>query len=120
MSIRFLADENVRGDIIRGLRSREPAIDLLDVKTSGLRGTNDAALLEIAAQQRRIVVSNDSQTMTRHFWERVEAGKPSPGLFIVPQQASTVGTVIEWLLLVWAASQLEEWRDRIVYLPPAR
>jgi len=35
MSIRFLADENVLEAIIQGLRSREPTIDILDVKTAG-------------------------------------------------------------------------------------
>jgi hypothetical protein len=33
------------------LRSREPAVDILDVKTAGLRGMKDPALLELAAQQ---------------------------------------------------------------------
>jgi hypothetical protein len=35
----------------------------------------------------------------------------------VPQRASAIGETIEWLLLVWTASQAEEWHDRIVYLP---
>jgi len=52
VSIRFLADEDLRGSIIQGLRSREPAIDILDVKSAGLRGTKDPALLEIAAEHR--------------------------------------------------------------------
>jgi hypothetical protein len=37
-------------------------------------------------------------------------------LFIVPQQ-SPIGEIVDWLLLVWTASQAEEWRDQIVYLP---
>ena len=53
MTVRFLADEDLRGSIIRGLRSREPSIDVLDVKSSSLRGTKDPALLEIAAEQGR-------------------------------------------------------------------
>jgi hypothetical protein len=39
VTVRFLADENLDTDIIQGLRAREPAIDILDVKTAGLRGT---------------------------------------------------------------------------------
>ena len=96
MTVRFLAD--VDGDIIQGLRSREPAIDILDVKTTGLRGTADSALLELAAQQDRILITHDRQTMTRHFRERVDAEKPSPGVFIVPQQLSAIGEIIESLL----------------------
>ena len=82
MTVRFLADEDIDVAIVRGLRSREPAIDLLDVKTAGLRGTKDPALLEQAAFDGRIVVSHDRRTMTRHFYERIEGGKASPGLFI--------------------------------------
>ena len=117
MTIRFLADEDVRADIVRGLRSREPAIDILDVKIGGLRGATDPALLELAAEQDRIVVTHDRNTMTRHYYERLAAGKSGPGLFIVPTEPSAAGRVVESLLLVWSASKAEEWRDRIVYLP---
>jgi len=46
--------------------------------------------------------------MTRHFRARVVAGKSAPGLFILPQQQSAIGEIIESLLLVWTASQAEE------------
>lgn len=117
MTVRFLADEDIDAAIIRGLRSREPAIDILDVKTAGLRGTKDPALLDLAAQQDRILISHDRETMTQHFWRRLKGGKPTPGLFIFPQEPGAVGAIIESLLLVWAASQAEEWRNRIAYLP---
>ncbi len=117
MTVRFLADEDVRADIIQGLRSREPAVDILDVKSAGLRGSKDPVLLELAAEQDRILITHDRNTMTGHFYERVAAGKSGPGLFIVPKWPSTVGQVIESLLLVWAASQAQEWRNQIVYLP---
>lgn len=116
MTICFLADEDVDADIIQGLRSGEPAIDILDVKTAGLRGMDDPALLELAAQQDRIVISHDRRTMTRFFLERLAAGKSNPGLFIAPQRHA-IGEIVESLLLVWTASQPEEWRNRIVYLP---
>jgi len=117
VTVRFLADEDVDGDIIQGLRSREPAIDILDVKTTGLRGTADPALLDLAAQQDRILITHDRHTMTRHFRERVDAEKPSPGVFILPQRQSAIGEIIESLLLVWTASQADEWRNQIEFLP---
>ena len=117
MTVRFLADEDLKTGIVQGLRSREPAIDILDVKTGGLRGTKDPALLELAAQEGRILITYDRHTMTRHFRDRLHAGKSTPGVFVLPQQQSAIGETIESLLLVWSASQAEEWRDRIVYLP---
>lgn len=116
MSIRFLADEDLNPRIIEGLHSREPAVDILDVKASGLRGTKDPDLLELAAQQNRILITHDRRTMTRHFLESVAAAKWNPGLFIVPQRC-VIGEIVESLMLIWSASQAEEWRDRIEYLP---
>ena len=100
MTVRFLADEDIDADIIRGLLSREPAIDILDVKTTGLRGTSDPALLELADQQNRVVITYDRNTMPQHFRNRLEAGKPTLGVFILPQQSSAIGQIIEWLLLI--------------------
>jgi len=117
VTVRFLADENLDTGIIMGLRAREPAIDILDVKTAGLRGTADPTLLEIAAQQDRVLITYDRNTMPRHFRGRLDLGKPTPGVFILPQQESAIGEIIESLLLVWAASQAEEWRNQIAYLP---
>ena len=116
MTVRFLADEDLDSAIVEGLRSREPAIDILDINNIGLRGTKDLSILEMAAQQGRIVISHDRKTMTRYFKDRLAAGKSNSGLFIVPQR-SAISEVIELLLLVWAASQASEWLDAIVYLP---
>ena len=100
MRVRFLADEDLDSDIIEGLRYREPAIDLLDVKGAGLRGTRDPVLLDFAAQQGRILITHDRRTMTRYFRERLASGSSNPGLFIVPQR-SGVREIVESLLLVW-------------------
>ena len=116
MTVRFLADEDLDADIVAGLRSREPAIDIVDVKTAGLRGTKDPVLLELAAEQERILITHDRRTIVSHVRERAAAGKRNPGVFIVPQRAG-IGEIVETVLLVWAASQAEVWRDRIVYLP---
>jgi hypothetical protein len=55
--------------------------------------------------------------MPKHFWDRTNAGKANPGMFIVSRQRTALGGVIDSLLLVWAASEPDEWRNRIVYLP---
>lgn len=116
MTVRFLADENINASIVEGLRFQEPSIDILDVKTTGLRGAKDLILLEIAAVEDRILITYDRRTMTRHVRERRAAGKPVPGVFIVPDRPSAIGEIIEWLLLVWTASEADEWRDKIVYV----
>src|SRR5262249_8806489 len=94
LTVRFLADEDLEAGIVEALRSREPAIDVLDVKSSDLRGTKDPALLELAFQQNRIVITHDRRTMTRHLQERLAAGKTNPPLFIVPQRGSIGETIV--------------------------
>jgi len=49
--------------------------------------------------------------------DRIDAGKSTPGVSILSQQRTAIGEIVEWLLLAWTASQAEEWRDKIVYLP---
>lgn len=116
MTVRFLADEDVHGGIIAGLQLREPTIDILNVKTAGLRRTPDPVLLELAGQQGRAVVTHDRNSMLNFFLQRLAAAKPNFGIFVFPQHAPP-GEIIESLLFIWAASDAEEWRDQIVYLP---
>jgi len=53
--------------------------------------------------------------MPRHFADFI-LQHSSPGVFIIAQTVS-VRVAIEELLLVWAASESEEWRNLIVELP---
>ena len=72
-------------------------------------------MLLLAAEADRILVSHDRKTMPGAF-ARFSETRSSPGLIIISQEAD-IGAAIEDLLLVWAASEAEEWRDRIGYLP---
>jgi hypothetical protein len=47
---------------------------------------------------------------------RVAEARGMSGLFLVPQARPT-RAVAESLVLIWTASEAEEWQDRIVYLP---
>jgi hypothetical protein len=66
--------------------------------------------------EHRAVITSDGHTMTHHFRKRIDAGKPTSGLF-VPQRSPVIGEIVEFLLLVWSASEPEEWRNCIAYLP---
>jgi GAF domain-containing protein len=113
--LRFLADENLNHHIVRACRLREPGIDIVTVQDVGLRGEDDATILEWAAANRRIVVTHDVSTMTRHAYERVDAGKPMPGLVEVASDAA-LGILIDDLLLLALASGDDEWAG-VLYVP---
>lgn len=45
-----------------------------------------------------------------------EAGGHVPGILMVSEDFSMV-ELVDDLLLIWSASEADEWRDRLVYLP---
>ena len=115
MKVKFLADENQRRAIVLGVRRREPSVSFLQAFEIGAAGKDDLAVLQIAADDGRILVSHDAKTMPRHF--RMFIGQQaSPGLILVPQTLA-LGRTIEDLVLLWLASEDKEWINQICYLP---
>jgi hypothetical protein len=115
LKIRFQADADLDENVVTGLRRREPSVDFQTTLEGQIRALHDLDVLARAASQGRILVSHDLRTMPRHFADFIVKGT-SPGLLIVPQRTSTAA-VIEELLLVWTASDGEEWVNRIAVLP---
>lgn len=115
MKIRFQADADLDEDIITGLMRREPGIDFQTASEAGLEGLDDLQVLAHAADEGRLLVSHDRRTMPRHFADFI-VKKSSPGLLIVSQKEATL-VAIEELLLVWTASEAEEWVNRIAVIP---
>jgi hypothetical protein len=76
----------------------------------------DPEVLRIAAEQARILISHDENSMPHHFRAFLKSGMHSPGVLIVPQGVPT-GAAIESILLLWIASEANEWRDRVAWLP---
>jgi hypothetical protein len=114
--IRFLADADFNHAIVKGCRRHEPAMDFLSANEAKLQGVPDPDVLALAAEQNRILVTHDRQTMPYHFGEFLVTRGSSPGVFLVSQYAP-IADVIDELLLIWAASDADEWRDRIVNIP---
>jgi hypothetical protein len=98
-----------------GLKRRERAVDFQDARAGGVIGVRDPEVLAKAAQSGRIVISHDRKTMVAHFVRFIE-NRSSPGLVIVPQDLD-IGLAIEDLLVLGAASESEEWQNRVGYLP---
>jgi hypothetical protein len=114
--IRFLADADFNHAIVKGCRRQEPAMDFLTANEAKLEGIPDPDVLALAAEQDRILVTHDRQTMPRHFAEFLMSGRSCPGVFLVSQHAS-IADVIDALVLVWVASDAQEWVNRIVNVP---
>jgi hypothetical protein len=80
-----------------------------------LRRLSDHAVLALAASEARILISHDRKTMPHAFAEFITTAN-SPGVFIISQKVDYLAA-IEALLLVWTASEAEEWTNRIWTLP---
>ncbi len=114
--IRFGADENFNYNIVRGVRRRDPAVQIVCVQDVGLFGAGDPRVLEWAAAEGRIMLSHDVSTLTRFAYDRVAAGLRMPGVFEVGRRL-TIKAVIDDLLLVSHCSFPDDWEGRVVYLP---
>jgi hypothetical protein len=73
-------------------------------------------VLALASSQGRILVSHDTSTMPVHFAEFLTAHGDSPGVLLIRQNVSC-GQMVEVLLMIWSASNSEEWANQIHYLP---
>lgn len=114
--LRLLTDEDVHGDIVDGLRRRQPFLDLVRVHDVGLRHTPDPIILEWAAHQGRVVVSVDKKTLAVDAWDRVARGLPMPGVAILRILLS-IGQAINELELIAIVGEPEDFRDQVIYLP---
>ena len=115
MKTKFQADADLNRKIVDGLRLREPAIDLWTAREGGVIGKPDLEVLRLAAESGRVLISHDQNTMPRHFTEFLRE-RSSPGLIIVPQDVR-VGMAIEELLMIWVASEAEEWVNVFDFVP---
>ena len=115
MKVRFQADANLNEDIVAGTARREAGVDFQTADEANLRGLPDPQVLALAAQENRILVTHDRRTMPHHFGDFI-VNQQSPGVLVVSQKLS-VSVAIEELLLLWAASDAEEWINSIADLP---
>ena len=115
MRIRYQADADLNQKIVTATIRLEPSVDFRTGNAASLSGKDDLEVLEIAAQEGRILVTHDKSTMPDNFAQFV-AAHDSPGVFIVPPGLRLAG-VAEELILICEASESDEWVNRITYIP---
>ena len=115
MKVRYQADADLNEDIVSGVLRRIPEIDFQTADELELANLPDPEVLALAAQDGRILVTHDRRTMPTHFGRFIETHK-SPGLIVVSQKTDLL-SVIEELILIWAASEAEEYVNRIITIP---
>lgn len=115
MRVRFQADADLNQTILLAAVRKEPGIDFRDAREAALRGVADPEVLARAAKTGRLLVTHDAKTMPGEFGRFIQA-TDSPGLIVIPQHLS-ISKAAEELILIWAATDAEEWVNRICWLP---
>ena len=77
MNIRFFGDVTPDERIISGVLCAEPSIDFLTAAKAYLRGLPDSRVLEIVAEDGRVLVTHDRKTMPYDFGDFI-AKRASP------------------------------------------
>jgi hypothetical protein len=115
LKIRFQADADLRQPIITGLKRRELALDFRTAQEANLAGLDDPTVLGMAADEGRLLVSHDVNTMPEHFARFIETQTSSGVILISPQLSYR--DAIEGLLRVWITTEAEDWQNVLSFLP---
>src|SRR5262249_32411242 len=105
--LRLLSDEDFNGHVVAGVRQHYLDVDLVraqDVGLSGQDGADDPAVLAWAAEQNRILLTNDRRTMPAFAWDRVKNRLALPGVFVL-KNGTSISEAIEAVAMVALASE---------------
>ncbi len=116
--IRYLLDENVNPILRSALLSREPNLTVWQVGLLGAPdfGTLDPEVLVWCEENGFILATNNRKSMPVHLEDHLSSGRHSNGILTLSENMS-VGETLDELVLIASASELEEYRDLILYLP---
>lgn len=114
----YLVDEDTPHAIRDGLLRRQSEMEVCVVggEMAPPLGTLDPDILRWLEREGYILISRNRSTMPLHLREHLEAGIHVPGILLLRPQSS-IGRIIEDLLLIWGAAYPDEYRDRIAYIP---
>jgi hypothetical protein len=115
--VKWLADENFRNAILRGLLRQAPRWDMVRAQDlAETAGQDDLGLLRFATAEGRVVVTQDLSTMLPAREEQLRLmGKCAPVVFVpdwLPVQSA-----IQDLLLLDACGTESDWSAGVLYLP---
>ncbi len=115
MKPKFQADADLNQDIVTGVLRLAPEIDFQTATRAGFEGLRDENVLQIASLENRILVTHDRKTMPTHFAGFIQNNNCA-GVIIISKKLE-ISRAIEEIILIWAASEGEEYFNSIRHLP---
>lgn len=116
VNLRFLANEHVPSALTDAVRRLDPAPDIVRVQDVGLRTASDPTLLDWAAQNGRVLLSEDRATITGLAADWLAAGLPFAGVVLF-RRSVTVGRLAADLQIVAGVYTPDDMATLVVYLP---
>jgi hypothetical protein len=114
VALRLYFDHNVRRPVLEGLRLR--GVDVLTAFEDGAHRLQDPELLDRATSLGRVLFSQEEDLLAEAA-HRQRVGRDFAGLIYAHQTSLSVGECIAQLELIAKASDLEEVRGRVLFLP---
>lgn len=116
--IRYLLDENVNPVLRAALLKRDAGLVVWQIGMPGVPGygTLDPEILIWCEENGFVLVTNNRKSMPVHLEDYVVEGRHASGILTLNENMS-VNEIVEELILIASASDLEEYQDLILYLP---
>jgi hypothetical protein len=115
-TVRFAADENLNGHLFRAIVRTLIDVDIVRVQDTELSGATDEVVLDWMANRQRVLLTHDGRTLPDAAWRRVANGQRMTGVIVVPDDVP-VGDVLSDLAVILSVSTVDDWINRVVYLP---
>lgn len=118
MTLKYLFDENVDPEYVRQLRRRnlELVLRVVGEPATPARGTLDPEILNWCEVTGFVLVTNNRRSMPVHLADHLTQGRHIPGVLILNPSLS-MGETLDELIVIAGASFVDEYQDRIEYLP---
>lgn len=116
--MRYLLDEHIDPILRREILRAAPALEVWIIGDPGAppHGTLDPDILVWCEDNSFCLVTNNRKSMPRHLADHLGRGRHVPGIFVVGL-TMTLGHLIDELVLIAGASDDNEYRDLMLYLP---
>ena len=119
--VAFLLDEHVPVAVGNAILGLQPAALVRIVGTHPdvpPKRTPDPDLLVFAEAEGYAIVTFDKDTMPGHAADHTAAGRHTRGVFVFPNGNDlSAGRIANELVMIWEASEAEEWTDVTAFLP---
>jgi hypothetical protein len=110
------ADADLKHAIVAGTLRRSASLDFRRAEVVPLEGLADPTVLALAAEEGRVLVSHDVNTMERHFQGFIK-NQNSPGLILIPQTRVSIRQAVDGLVLLWEVLDAADLENRVCIFP---